>query len=251
MAHQSWYGVRSIFRSDRAEDGKPCRTFEERVVLFQAASFEDALAKGEADSEHYAADWPHPKVLDHVVAFHIHDEELREGDEVWSCIRGLVITDEEFIRRFYEGEYTSLPNVSHERRECQGAASSRRPAGQSDGLDNVLAASDRAFPAAIAGVTHHTSHSMSAHPEPDKVREFLDAFEEVFDKDWVHTKQQLGVQEDTKEQRRACAEAGLESIPFIADDGTFVHPRVEDEVNDWGNRARLLQAYRALRKDLP
>jgi hypothetical protein len=24
---------------------------------------------------------------------------------------------------------------------------------------------------------------MSAHPEPDKVREFLDAFEEVFDRD--------------------------------------------------------------------
>ena len=118
MAHQSWYSVRSIFRSDRTEDGKPCRTFEERVVLFRAASFEEALAKGEVEAKRYAADWPHPKVLDHIVALHIHDEELREGDEVWSCIRGLDIGDDEFIRRFYEGEYASLTNVSQERRDA-------------------------------------------------------------------------------------------------------------------------------------
>jgi hypothetical protein len=90
---------------------------------------------------------------------------------------------------------------------------------------------------------------MSAHP--DKVREFLDAFEEVFDRDWVYTKQMLGIYGQTEEQKQACAEAGLETIPIIADDGTFVHPKVEDEVEDWGNRARLLQAYRALRKEMP
>ena len=101
------------------------------------------------------------------------------------------------------------------------------------------------------GVRPHTSHFMSRHPDPEKVREFLDAFEEVFDRDWVYTKQQLGIQDETEERKRACAEAGLVSIPFISDDGTFVHPKVEDEVNDWGNRARLLQAYRALTKDMP
>ena len=90
---------------------------------------------------------------------------------------------------------------------------------------------------------------MSAHP--DKVREFLDAFEEVFDRDWTYTKQMLGIHGEKEEQKRACVEAGLETIPIIADDGTFVHPKVEDEVEDWGNRARLLQAYRALRKELP
>jgi hypothetical protein len=66
-----------------------------------------------------------------------------------------------------------------------------------------------------------------------------------------HTKEMLGIYGETEEQKRVCAEAGLESIPFIADDGTFINPKVEDEVNDWGNRARLLQAHRALRKDIP
>lgn len=85
---------------------------------------------------------------------------------------------------------------------------------------------------------------------PDKVREFLEAFEEVFDRDWVYTKEMLGIHDETDEQKRALAEAGLEAIPIIADDGTFIRPKVEDEIEDWGNRARLLDAYRALKKEL-
>ena len=90
---------------------------------------------------------------------------------------------------------------------------------------------------------------MSAHP--DKVREFLDAFEEVFDRDWTYTKEMLGIREETEAQKAEAAKLGLETIPIIAEDGTFVHPKVEDEVEDWGSRARLLAAYRALRKELP
>lgn len=86
---------------------------------------------------------------------------------------------------------------------------------------------------------------------PEKVREFLEAFEEVFDRDWGYTKEMLGIHDETDEQKRAAAEAGLgPSMPIIADDGTFIQPKVEDEVEDWGNRARLLDAYRALKKEL-
>ena len=92
---------------------------------------------------------------------------------------------------------------------------------------------------------------MSTNPKLETVREFLDAFEEVFDRDWPYTKEMLGFCYQTEAQKRACAEAGLETIPIIADDGTFVRPKVEDEGSDWGNRARLLDAYRALRRELP
>ena len=60
----------------------------------------------------------------------------------------------------------------------------------------------------------------------------------------------LGIRGQTEEYKRACADVGLETIQIIADDGTFVHPKVEHEVEDWGNRARLLAAYRALRKEM-
>ena len=90
---------------------------------------------------------------------------------------------------------------------------------------------------------------MSAHP--DRVREFLDAFEEVFDRDWAYTKEMLGIQDETPAQKAEAAKLGLETIPIIAGDGTFVHPKVEDEIEDWGNRGRVLAAYRALRRETP
>lgn len=90
---------------------------------------------------------------------------------------------------------------------------------------------------------------MQAHPESEKVREFLDAFEDVFDRDWSYTKEMLGIRGQSEEQKQACAELGLEDIPIIANDGTFIHPKVEDEVENWGNRARLLTAYRMLKRE--
>ena len=85
-------------------------------------------------------------------------------------------------------------------------------------------------------------------PAYDAVQEFVAAFEEVFDRDWAHTRSMLGIHSETPEQKKAAVEMGLESIPVIADDGTFLHPKVEDEVEDWGNRGRLLAAYRELKK---
>ena len=78
---------------------------------------------------------------------------------------------------------------------------------------------------------------MNANLNPETVREFLDAFEEVFDRDWTYTKAMLV--------------ALRVPTPIIGKEGTFINPKVEDEVDDWGNRARLLEAYRALRKQLP
>jgi hypothetical protein len=118
MSHQSWYSVRSVFGSELTEEGRPRRAFEERVVLFRAASFEEALAKGEVEAKRYAADSTRCTMLDHLVAFHIHDEDLRDGDEVWSCIRDADVSDGDFLRRIYEGEYASLANVPSGRRDA-------------------------------------------------------------------------------------------------------------------------------------
>jgi hypothetical protein len=89
---------------------------------------------------------------------------------------------------------------------------------------------------------------MNANPNSETVREFLDAFEEVFDRDWSYTKQMLGIRVETEDQKKALGELGLETAPIIAEDGTFVRPRVADEVEDWGNRGRLLAAYRAVKE---
>ncbi len=58
----------------------------------------------------------------------------------------------------------------------------------------------------------------------------LDRLEGVFHEDWAFTQAQL--------QDRAM----LHHV--IAPSGTFLKPGVDDEENNWANRARLLQAYR-------
>jgi hypothetical protein len=60
---------------------------------------------------------------------------------------------------------------------------------------------------------------------------FVGAFEEVFERDWEYARTMLSP-----------ADIGL----FIAPGGTFLNPGVEDEVEDWGALAELLDRYRQL-----
>lgn len=60
------------------------------------------------------------------------------------------------------------------------------------------------------------------------VAEFISRFELVFHNDWLMTK------------------SSIDSKHLIHEDGTFLEPGVEDEENNWANRARLLESYRSL-----
>ena len=64
------------------------------------------------------------------------------------------------------------------------------------------------------------------------VTDFLKAFEAVFGSDWTYTLGQLHP---------------LNRPHYIKENATFLEPNVEDEANDWGYRAMLLEKYRALK----
>jgi Domain of unknown function (DUF4288) len=97
---QQWYSVRSIFKLPASPDGQRPPLFEERVVIFRAASPDQALEKGRAEAKRYSEGESQPKMLDHIVALHLWEEELHEGEEVWSCLRQLDVSDEEFLDVF-------------------------------------------------------------------------------------------------------------------------------------------------------
>ena len=59
--------------------------------------------------------------------------------------------------------------------------------------------------------------------------EFMSSFELVFGNDWEVSKSRL------------CGD-----FDFIAPDGTFLSPGVDDESNNWANRGHLLDVYRRL-----
>ena len=65
----------------------------------------------------------------------------------------------------------------------------------------------------------------------EAVAAFVGAFEEVFERDWEYTQVML-------------APANIGS--FVAPGATFLNPGVEEEEEDWGARAELLERYRQL-----
>ena len=50
---------------------------------------------------------------------------------------------------------------------------------------------------------------MNTNIDEKKVREFLNAFEEVFDRDWSYTKEMLGIREETQQQKQEAAKLGF------------------------------------------
>jgi hypothetical protein len=65
----------------------------------------------------------------------------------------------------------------------------------------------------------------------EAIAAFVGAFEEVFERDWEYAKVML-------------SPANINSL--VAPGATFLNPGVEDEEEDWGARAELLERYRQL-----
>ncbi len=84
----------------------------------------------------------------------------------------------------------------------------------------------------------------------EDIKVFLNAFEEVFDRDWKYSKEMMGILDETEEQKQFNKQLGLETIEIISAEGTFLNPKVEDEIEDWGNRGELLIQYRRLKEKL-
>ncbi len=82
----------------------------------------------------------------------------------------------------------------------------------------------------------------------NSAKQFLELFEEVFDKDWEYSKEMMGIYKETEEQKMNAEKLGLTSISMIADNGTFLNPKIEDEIEDWGYRGALLEKYRELKE---
>lgn len=97
----SWYGVRCVFRLG-AED--PAGTsYEERVTIWQAASFEQAIAEAEADAGAYAGDPAETgnEYLGLLQAYAL-PEPPGHGAEVFSLIRDSDLGADDYLDAFFD-----------------------------------------------------------------------------------------------------------------------------------------------------
>jgi hypothetical protein len=91
---QPWFAVRCIFRH-------PLRVYEERVTLWRAESFEDAIKLAEEEAERYAKE-SDLEYLGFAQAFHLFADKLEPGAEIFSLLRGSELESEEYITRFFD-----------------------------------------------------------------------------------------------------------------------------------------------------
>jgi len=96
-----WFSARCLFVLEAPEgDIRPRRVYEERIVLFRAASFEDAMRQAEAEAREYAADTDGCRYLDHVDVCLLTDDELASGSEVYTLFRDGDPEPDDFVARF-------------------------------------------------------------------------------------------------------------------------------------------------------
>lgn len=99
-----WYGVRCLFGHGRSEV-EGAHVYEERIVILQATSFEEAVTKAEQDAETYASTHRGVEYLGLSQAYEIADEladdPRQQCAEVFSLMRSSTLPAQDYIRRFF------------------------------------------------------------------------------------------------------------------------------------------------------
>jgi hypothetical protein len=94
---RAWFGVRCIFRFDPSEHGD-ASLFEERVTIWQAESFDEAIELAEAEAEEYARGLC--TYLGLAQAYEL-VEGPGHGQEVFSLMRESFLGDDDYLEAFF------------------------------------------------------------------------------------------------------------------------------------------------------
>ena len=96
-----WYSVRCVFQTPY-EGGF---SYEERVTLWRASDFDEAIALAEEDASDYAADVSDETTQTVYVGLaqsYWLADELGQGAEVFSLIRDSTLHADEYLARFFD-----------------------------------------------------------------------------------------------------------------------------------------------------
>ena len=99
LSPQPWFAVRCVFSHPQHASDAELNLYEERITLWKARSFKEACAMAEADALVYAAE-ANCIFIRSTDAFHLFEQDIRSGAEVWSTMRGSGMTPELYITTF-------------------------------------------------------------------------------------------------------------------------------------------------------
>ena len=95
----SWYGVRCLFQ--HGPDDRGPTSYEERVTIWQARSFDEAIELAEAEAAQHAADLEDVTDLGLVQVYAL-PESPGHGAEVFSLVRDSALASDDYLDQFFD-----------------------------------------------------------------------------------------------------------------------------------------------------
>jgi hypothetical protein len=96
-----WYSVRCVFQLNEISEGDS--PYEERITLWQASDFDQAIEQAEAEALDYIEDteWAY---LGLAQCFYLGDEvtQVGTGTEIYSLIRDSDLPPDEYLDAFFD-----------------------------------------------------------------------------------------------------------------------------------------------------
>jgi hypothetical protein len=101
VAEKRWYGARCVFRwrSPQPEDGGT--SYEERIIVLRAVSFDHAIARAEEEAKTYAVETD-ADYLDFVTVYELPEDTLGDVTEVFSLLRDSDLTPKAYLNRHFD-----------------------------------------------------------------------------------------------------------------------------------------------------
>src|SRR5215210_4053784 len=91
-----WYAVRCVLRHSHDQ-----RLYEERITVWHASSFNEAVGRAESEASEYGA-MVGSASLGLTQAFEIAEDQVTEGTEVFSLIRESELAPKDYLDTFFD-----------------------------------------------------------------------------------------------------------------------------------------------------
>ena len=112
QTEQPWYSVKCVFQHDNLAQREGEVMYEERIVVFKADNFEEAIALGEAEAREYAGEDGTIHYTGFISAYHLFELELASGAEVYSLMRTSNLAPDAFLDRYHDDGSERMQHVA-------------------------------------------------------------------------------------------------------------------------------------------
>lgn len=102
MKNENWFSARCLFEYAGTRDKERCATYEERIIVLEASSLDDAIMRAEGEAHEYACEGSGAVYTGFVDVYHLADSKIGDGAEVFSLMRDSALGREEYIDRFFD-----------------------------------------------------------------------------------------------------------------------------------------------------